>query len=705
MNTKQFQLSKYFSLVSSASFALAISLLIFLYYRQSLHHVIILEEKHNINLAKSFSKSIWSKYGFFLKNTEKFTRKKIQSHYFVQKIRQDIVNSLESKTVAKVKIYDLNGKTVFSTELEQIGESKKNSPGFISAISGNVLTQINHTNNFYSIDGLIKNRQIISSYVPIFNRQNEREIEGVFELYIDVTHSVRHINRAATEVAIGSLIIFVFLYLFLLSIVRRGEFLLNEQNVALNKFQQEKTVAEIANKSKSEFIANMSHELRTPLNIILGFVELLNRDNSLSAQQKEFLAIVSRNGEHLLSLINDVLNLSKIDSRKMILERDTFDLINLLYSLKETFQLQIKAKDLKLVFELAADLPQYICTDEKKLRQVLINLLNNAVKFTSTGTITLKVSALPLQAQTVKIMAEIQDTGKGIAPQDLATIFAPFVQSVTNRQFQEGTGLGLTISKQFVQLMGGDIEVDSKLGYGTTMRFDFTAELGMSLLVENTKRKQKVIGLQPGQPEYRILIVDDSWENRQILVHLLEFVGFMTAEAQNGEEAINLWSSWQPHLILMDLRMPILDGYQTTQQIRDNERGQAKTVIIALTASVFDEQREQALTAGCNDFIHKPYDTEQIWNKISQHLDVGYLYEESTATTAPTADTFVLKKDSLEIMPQNWIANLEKASIELDEEAIAKLIAQIPEEHELIAKALQKELDNLNLGEILKLTK
>ena len=471
------------------------------------------------------------------------------------------------------------------------------------------------------------------------------------------------------------------------------------------QLQKTKEAAEVANRAKSEFIANMSHELRTPLNAVLGFTQLMNRDSNLTEKQRKNLNTINRSGEHLLSLINDILNLSKIESGRMTLNPISFDLHRLLNTLEEMFKLKAQSKSLELLVEKSPDLPNYVKTDEQKLRQVLINLLSNAIKFTQDGRVTIRISSVRDGEQQMKIYCEIEDTGYGIAAEELDILFKPFVQTTTGKKLQSGTGLGLPISRKFIQLMGGKLSISSILGQGTIAKFDFVVEPTTTEAVQNPAPYRKVIGLKPGQPKYRILVVDDLWENRQMLVQLLESVGFEVAEAENGKEAVSIWSSWQPQLIWMDMRMPVLDGYGATQQIRSHLQGQA-TAIIALTASAFEEKRELILSAGCNDFVHKPFRESIIWEKMAQYLGVSYVYEESKpSSTTSVNNSFLLEASALQIMPSEWIAQLETAALKLEEDSITELIEQIPDEHTLLSQALQDRLHNFDCGKILDLAR
>ncbi|MGL5835123.1 MAG: ATP-binding protein, partial [Waterburya sp.] len=463
-----------------------------------------------------------------------------------------------------------------------------------------------------------------------------------------------------------------------------------EQRTA--ELKQAKNTAELANRSKSEFLANMSHELRTPLNAILGFSQLMNRETSLTQQQKENLSIINRSGEHLLSLINDVLDLAKIESGKMNLYSTDFDLYALLNLIEEMLALRAESKGLKLQIERSEDLPQYINTDDKKLRQVLINLLGNAIKFTSEGNVTLRVSSVVSHSSLAEtniepktkdkgqrtILFEIEDTGAGIAPSEIDTLFEAFTQTETGRQSQEGTGLGLPISKKFIELMGGEISVSSEVDKGTIFRFNIQAQLSQANLIQSQKPTRRVIGLEPNQQQYRILVVDDRSENRQLLLKLLEPIGFAVKEAANGQEAVDIWQSWQPHLIWMDMRMPVMNGYEATQQIKSHLNGQA-TAIIALTASTFEEETAVVLSAGCDDFVRKPFREEIIFDKMAQYLGVRYVYEQLNAENLSESEKIAkLTAEALAVMSDEWLQELSEAAELINEQLIMQLLTQIP---------------------------
>jgi PAS domain S-box-containing protein len=469
--------------------------------------------------------------------------------------------------------------------------------------------------------------------------------------------------------------------------------------------------AQEASIAKSRFLSRMSHELRTPLNVILGFSQILARSNSLSSQEKEHLQIINRSGEHLLHIINDILSMSKIEAGQVTLNENSFDLYQVLQDLEQMLQLEAALKGLELIFERSANTPQYIQTDESKLRQVLINLLGNAIKFTKSGTVILRVrmgsnnGTQPQASTTSNILHfEVQDTGPGIAPDAIATLFEPFVQTETGRQSMQGTGLGLPISRQFVQLMGGDINVNSQLGQGTIFKFNIAISETGAIDSKALHTNKQIIGLKPNQPTYRILVVEDLEESRLLLINLLKPLGFQLREAVNGAEAIAMWSMWEPHLIWMDIRMPVMDGYEATRQIKATQNGQ-DTKIIALTASAFDEDQAKILSSGCDDFICKPLRESVLYEKMAQHLGIEYIYlEQSQLNVQPRAamPRKITPKD-LSVMPSQWLAQMHHGILCANDQLILKLIEEIPQTEAFLAHNLRDMVNNFRLDLLLDL--
>jgi signal transduction histidine kinase/CheY-like chemotaxis protein/streptogramin lyase len=451
-----------------------------------------------------------------------------------------------------------------------------------------------------------------------------------------------------------------------------------------------------ANRLKSQFLANMSHELRTPLNAIMGFAQLMTRDRTLTSGQRENLSVIGRSGEHLLALINDVLDMSKIEAGQTTLNEAAFDLYRLIDDLEGMFKLRTDSKALALVFERAADVPQYVHADENKLRQVLINLLGNAIKFTETGQIGLRVTSDEL-----RLLFEVEDTGPGIAPEEQAVLFDAFVQTTAGLHVQEGTGLGLPISREFVRLIGGEISIISQIGSGSQFKFDIPITLTVADLVVAAGPTRRVAGLEPNQPVYRILIVEDRLENRRLLSLLLRPLGFEVQEAANGQEAVEMWERWEPHFIWMDMRMPVMDGYEATRQIKAKLRGQA-TVIVALTASAFEEQRAEVLSAGCDGFVRKPFKENELFETMAKHLGVRFIYEDEPADQIVKA-SIVLNEDALAAFPKEWVARVFQAASQADAEQIDVLLDEMGDD--ALADALRKLVNDFQFDRVMALTK
>ncbi|MEG4940308.1 ATP-binding protein [Microcoleus sp. F4-D5] len=473
------------------------------------------------------------------------------------------------------------------------------------------------------------------------------------------------------------------------------------------QLQQAAWAAEAANLAKSTFLANMSHELRTPLNAILGFSQLMQRSTNLTREQQENIRIINRSGEHLLALINQILDLAKIEAGRITLNPTDFKLSSLLNEVEEMFQLQARDQQLQLIFDCSSDIPEYVRTDQLKLRQVLINLLSNAIKFTKKGGIAVRVRAVresenqQTPITNYQLYFEIEDTGSGMAPEELERLFQPFVQTKTGATSQQGTGLGLAISQQFIKLMGGIITVRSEVGRGTTFAFDISVSAIEALATQSVKPPRRVIALELNQPRYRILIVDDRADNRQLLIELLAAFNFELQEASNGIEAIEMWSSFEPHLIFMDMWMPVMDGHEATKRIKATVKGQA-TPIIALSAGDVEEARSVTVSDDCDDFIHKPFRDTEIFATLHKHLGVRYIYDEPESVPEST-QIEALTAETLAALPADWLVALEKATIECDLELILIQIEQIRDRNDSLATALAALANEFLFNEILAL--
>lgn len=482
---------------------------------------------------------------------------------------------------------------------------------------------------------------------------------------------------------------------------------ISDRKAAELQLQQAKDAAVAGSRAKGEFLANMSHELRTPLNAILGFTQLMLMDKAVPTDQREYLDIINSSGQHLLALINDVLEMSKIEAGGLKLNEASFDLVELLDRLEATFRLKAQSKQLQLRFELASNLPRYITADEGKLRQILINLVGNAIKFTSSGQVVLCAeitaeSSKPDPNNLYTLHFTIADTGSGIAPEEIDRLFEPFIQTRSGQQAQEGTGLGLAITQRFVQLMGGKISVRSTLGRGSVFEFTILARSASidALQPPDQVRSRQIVGLATNQSSYRVLIAEDQAQNRQYLADLLKTIGFEVRQAENGEEAIALWQHWQPHLILMDMRMPQISGYEATRQIKASVQGQAP-IVIAVSGDVFEDDQAAMRAAGCDDVVQKPVQTEVLLTKLAQYLGVDYKYESSSdrMSIAPTESM----QRELAAMPADWRAQLHEAAQGCSDRQVLELIKQIPVEKAALAEGLAAFAADYRFSDILDL--
>ena len=537
-----------------------------------------------------------------------------------------------------------------------------------------------------------------------------------------------------------------------------------ERKLAETALQKAVVAADTANRAKSEFLSSMSHELRTPLNSILGFSQVMVRDSSLNNQQQQHLEIINRAGEHLLSLINDILEMSKIEAGRSQLNESSFNLMRLLKTLEEMFRLKAKSKKLQLNLEVVDGVPHFVNGDEGKLRQILINLVGNAIKFTKTGSVTLRVKMKVEESLAVETAAiqtkpayagseslavetaatetkpacagsnqsaqadfdcvdansirpefsrfqfEIEDTGPGIAAEEMNKLFEPFEQTKTGQESQQGTGLGLPISRKFVQMMGGDISVSSTPDLGSKFAFDIQISLADPIEIKMLKPQRKVIGLAPNQPEYRILVVDDRADNCLVIDRLLSPLGILVREARNGQEAIAVWEDWQPHLIWMDMQMPVMNGYEATRKIKAHPLGK-QTVIVALTASAFEEERKTILGAGCDDFMRKPFEAKILFAKMEELLGVRYIYEEPVDAKLENESEIsgVTSNQSLESqlgqMPVEWVQKIYDAAHECCDDKIIQLIEEMPREFATAAQNLTTLVHDFLFDDIIELAK
>ena len=468
---------------------------------------------------------------------------------------------------------------------------------------------------------------------------------------------------------------------------------------ALGEAEAERARAEEASRAKSTFLANMSHELRTPLNGVLGFAQLMDRRSGRDGEDRASLATILRSGEHLLGLINDVLSLSKIEAGRLSLREAPFDLAGLVRGIEGMLRGRAEARGLALRCDVDPAVPPFVVGDEGKLRQVLINLLGNAVKFTTRGSVVLRA-----RWEGGRAVFEVEDTGPGIAPEERAGLFEPFVQTETGRRAKEGTGLGLALSRQYARLMGGDVTLESEVGRGTCFRVEVALpEAPADAVVAARGERRRVRALAPGQPGRRVLVVDDVADNRVLLGRLLSSVGFEVEEAASGEEAVERWRSFAPHFIWMDKRMAGIDGLEATRRIRAEEAarpGGERVKIVALSASAMEHERGAILAAGCDDFEAKPFREGAIFGKLAEHLGVSYVYEETGPAPAAPEPAAPPTAAQLASLPPEWVAGMLDSLRAGELQRARALAGQVERSDAALARRLQAMIDGFQLDEL-----
>ncbi|MFD2205721.1 ATP-binding protein [Kiloniella antarctica] len=610
-----FRLLRYFSITSAIAILLVTACLSYLYWKSENTKLTKIIESQNVALAQSFANNIWPKYSTHVNSVSHLDGDALRAHPKTIKIHQTLKALTKGLPILKVKMYSLDALTVYSSEFSQIGASKKGNAGFESTVKNiNPTTKNSFRETFASFDGPVSNRYLVESYLPIIGTQGE--LEGVFELYSDVTPLVAEINWTTIEVILYLLFFLGLLYVFLFWIVRNADTIIGKQHDDLVLAQKE---AITANTAKSNFLSTMSHEIRTPLNGVLGLAQLLI-STDLNKEQKHQVSTILSSGETLLAIINDVLDMSRIEASSVQLEEKTFNIKELISMIATPFQSLIDDKGLKLNVNFEAGSDLLIKGDPVRLRQVLWNLVSNAIKFTDSGSITLNIEQIApdhtniTEIKDLGLHFSVTDTGAGIAPDRVDSIFEAFTQEdATITRKHGGTGLGLTIVKQLTQLMGGSITVKSQLEHGTSFDVFVPFYKGSKSDIEQVL-SPKVRSNAP----MNVLVAEDNDLNAVIAVAFLKKNNCEVRRVENGLEAVEAAKEGWADIILMDVHMPEMNGLDATIQIRSTPNGK-DIPIVGLTAEAFVERHAQFVEAGMNGVLTKPFTQQQLEDTLSQY--------------------------------------------------------------------------------------
>jgi signal transduction histidine kinase/CheY-like chemotaxis protein len=650
-----FKLLRYFSLTAIVTTALAAVALTLLFGRSAEADLVLSAERANGVHATIFANALNAELGeplwrYLADEAPRLDAQQLRAHPMTERLHATLRRLAAGTSVAKVKLFSPQGLTLYSSEAAQIGEDKHNPPLIARAAQGEVASAISQRETFTSFDGQIRDRSLVSSYIPA-RRPGQAAPVAVFELYADLTPLKKALDASSDRQLVIVVSVMAALFLVQWLIVRRGARIIRGQHEGLaaahREIEQARRAADDANAAKSRFLAHMSHEIRTPVHGMLGMTELLAR-TPLDGVQARYTQTIARSGQALITILNDVLDLSKIEAGKLQIEAQPFELQRAVQDVCELMAARAAAKGLQLAVEFEPGLPGHVVGDALRLQQVLHNLLGNAIKFTRSGRVAVTVRR---EAAPDLLRLTVADTGIGIAAERVAHLFDRFVQADGSiaRQFG-GTGLGLAIARELAGLMGGRIAVQSTLGAGS--EFSFTvhapeaapsqaeAQPGAAAPARQRELLARVLDAGPGAraldrepggcapvsppvPNARaVLLVEDNPVNALYAEAVLQSRGLRVVAAGDGAEAIDAVRAGPFALILMDCHMPGIDGWTATARIRALERelGRTRAPIVALSASAMVDERERCLEAGMDDFLAKPFRAEELHERIERWL-------------------------------------------------------------------------------------
>ena len=663
--------------------------------------------------------------------------------YNFKKLENDNNNSIDQKTlffeemldeylaknistVAKITIVDRDGLIIASDSFPSDSKSTVSSQDILLNLQQK-LGSLSSLEQSEKLNLKIKQQNILTQVIPWENKNLGQK----YIIIITVPKSTLLVNSVAKQdnsipeylwyllpTIISGLLASMGITFLIQKLNKSKENKIDLAQQAIPEAEEEQQIVLSNNQGDLEIsqaymlLVNMSHELRSPLNAILGFAQIMEQESSLAQVDKDNIAMINRSGERMLAIINDVIDLAKIETNTLTLEQNNIDFYSWLDSIEQSFKFQARKQGWEFTLTKQDNLPEYICIDEHRLSQIIKNLTNYCLKSNSSANISLTVSSNCLIQQTettntdssnkrYSIDFEFKNPDFSATATELAALFDPIARVRQGREHPDSSSLNLPISRKLSQLMGGDIVIKDKSITGSGVAFNLEIQTE-SVDAEKSQIKstiQRIIGLELDQAEYRILVVDDSKTNRKIMSQILESVGFQVQEAVNGSEAIDIWLRWQPHMIWMDLRMPVMNGCEATERIKSSSPN-IHIPIVALSASTLEEEKAQFKAAGCDDYVVKPFSDQIIFDKIAQHLGIPYIYESKVP---PSSSIFKLTVDALNVMPSHWLNRFEQGAVELNRDSLTQLLQEIPPEHRDLENALKKRIDDFDFDQILNL--